>query len=194
MVNIPMVSSSNPTSTKLNLPPNLCGHTATAYNMARKKATISKEPSVSETSQKHRKNKQSQDSPATLEELHRIKEAGKQKYLQSGATQNAYQGYVRRGREWLEDLINHLQHKETINDTSSEENRKLLEENQKLLENPEFKDAFANIPNQLSAKVLALYLAYRGFDKEKPAGRSTVEGIHAAFKRLWTDASVCLHA
>ena len=160
--------------------------------MAKKKATISKESSVPETSQKRRKNKESQNSPATLEELHRIKEAGKQKYLRSGATQNAYQGYVRRGREWLEDLVNRLQHKETINDTSSEENQKLLEENRKLLENPEFKDAFANIPNQLSAKVLALYLAYRGFDEKKPAGRSTIEGIHAAFKRLWTDASVLI--
>ena len=150
--------------------------------MARKKTTISKEPPVPETSQRHRKNKQSQDGPATLEELHCIKEAGKQKYLQSGATQNAYQGYVRQGREWLEDLVSRLQHKETI-DIGSEEDRELLK-------NPAFKDAFANIPNQLSAKVLALYLACRGFDEEKPAGQSTIEGIHAAFKRLWTDVSV----
>lgn len=147
--------------------------------MARKKETLNKQPEAPETSQRRKRKQQTQDTPVTLEELQRIKEAGKQQHLQAESTQNAYKGYVRRGREWLEDLI-------ACQDTSN-----LTGEELALLKDPALKDAFNSIPNHLSAKVLSWYLALKGFGK-RPVGRSTIEGIHAAFKKLWEQASVLI--
>ena len=153
---------------------------AHGHNMARKKALVSKQPSEPETSKGRKKKQQSQDSPTTLEELQRIKETGKQQHLQSEATQNAYKGQVDRGRKWLQDLV---ARKETIN---------LTKEDEVLLKDRALKDAFGDVPNHLSSRVLAWYLAWKGFCTDKPVGRSTIESIHAAFKKLWEQASVLI--
>ncbi|KAL4075653.1 hypothetical protein J3A83DRAFT_4186517 [Scleroderma citrinum] len=46
-----------------------------------------------------------------------------------------------------------------------------------------FKDAFENVLNHYSDKALALYLLWRGFHENQ--SQSTVEDVHAAFKKLW---------
>ena len=147
--------------------------------MARQKASIgSKQPAVPDTSQRHKKQQSPEDNLTTLHELHHIKEAGKQQHLQAETMQKAYWGHVRRGREWLQDLLSR-------NDTTN-----LSEEDLVLFNDPAFKNAFDDIPNHLSAQVLAWYLSWSGFRKN--LGRSTIEGIHAAFKKLWEQASVLI--
>ena len=149
-------------------------------NMARQKASLgSKQPAVPDTSQRRKKKQQSlEDNLATFEELHHIKEAGKQQHLQAETTQKAYGGHVCQGREWLQDLLSR-------NDATN-----LSEEDLVLFNDPAFKNVFDDIPNHLSARVLAWYLSWSGFCKN--LGQSTIEGIHAAFKKLWEQASVSI--
>jgi len=144
--------------------------------MARKKASLGKQPVVPEASQTRKKKQQSRDNLATFKELRLIEEEGRQQHLQAETTQKSYKGHVRRGRDWLKDLVD-------CNDTTN-----LSEEDLVLFNDPAFKNAFDDIPNHLSARVLAWYLSWRGFFRK--LGRSSIEITHAAFKKLWEQASV----
>ena len=146
--------------------------------MARQKASLDKQSAVPETSKRRKKQQSPKDNVVTFEELHHIKETGKQQHLQAETTQKSYGGHVHRAWEWLQDLLNR-------NDMTN-----LSEEDLALFNDPAFKNAFNNIPNRLSAQVLAWYLSWRGFHKN--LGRSLIEGVHAAFKKLWEQASVLI--
>jgi len=65
--------------------------------MARKKASLGKQPVVPEASQMHKKKQQSQDNLATFKELHLIEEEGRQQHLQAETTQKSYKGHLRQG-------------------------------------------------------------------------------------------------
>jgi len=119
--------------------------------MARKKASLGKQPVVPEASETRKKKQQSQDNLATFKEIHVIEEEGRQQHLQAETTQKSYKGHVRWGRDWLKDLVDH-------NDTTN-----LSEEDLVLFNNPAFKNAFDDVPNHLSARVLSWYLSWRGF-------------------------------
>jgi len=66
----------------------------------------------------------------------------------------------------------------------------LSEEDLVLFNDPAFKNAFDDVPNHLSARVLSWYLSWRGFFRK--LGRSSIESTHAAFKKLWEQASVLI--
>ena len=103
---------------------------------------------------------------------------GKQQHLQAETTQKSYWGHVRRGREWLQNFL----------DCNNMAN--LPEEDLALFNDPAFKNVFDDVPNHLSAQVLAWYLSWSRFRKN--LGQSTIEGIHTAFKKLWEQASVLI--
>jgi len=60
--------------------------------MARKKASLGKQPVVPEASQMHKKKQQSQDNLATFKELHLIEEEGRQQHLQALDNTEVLQG------------------------------------------------------------------------------------------------------
>jgi len=62
--------------------------------MARKKASLGKQPVVPEASQTHKKKQQSQVNLATFKELRLIEEEGRQQHLQAETTQKSYKGHV----------------------------------------------------------------------------------------------------
>ena len=103
---------------------------------------------------------------------------GKQQHLQAETTQKSYGGHVCRGWEWLQNFL----------DCNNMAN--LPEEDLALFNDPAFKNVFDDVPNHLSAQVLAWYLSWSGFRKN--LGQSTIEGIHTAFKKLWEQASVLI--
>ena len=139
--------------------------------MMRQKASVKKQPVVPESPNKSKKKTQGPES-STLEQVKQISQEGKDTHLQSNQTKKAYAGHVRRGCEWLQSIVS------GGNDASGSS----LED----FKDPEFKHAFEDIPNRFSAKALSLYLSLKGFGQEW--GQSTVEGVHAAYKKLWDNA------
>ncbi|KAL4061664.1 hypothetical protein V8B97DRAFT_2027250 [Scleroderma yunnanense] len=102
-----------------------------------------------------RKRKTPSSENSSLEAIHHIKEA--------------YDGHICQGCKWLQS---HTGSSSTIPASIVKD----------IYNNPRFKDAFENILNHYSDKALALYLSWRGFHENQ--SWSTVEGVHAAFKKL----------
>jgi len=146
--------------------------------MVRQKASLSKQPTIPESPKRRKKRQDPKDDVTKFSELQHIKEVGKKQHLQAETTQKAYGGHVRQAREWLQDLLDR-------NDMTN-----LSEEDLTLFNDQAFKNAFNDIPNHLSAWVLAWYLSWRGFHRK--LGRSSIELTHAAFKKLWEQASVLI--
>lgn len=140
--------------------------------MARQKASIQKQSAVPESDPNKAKKRTQGLENLTLEQVHHIKEVGKQTHLQSEKTKKAYAGHVQQGRKWLQSIVS----------GGNDDSESSLED----FKDPEFKDVFEDIPNRFSAKALSLYVSLKGFGEEW--SRSTVEGVHAAFKKLWDNA------
>ncbi|KAL4071195.1 hypothetical protein V8B97DRAFT_2104394 [Scleroderma yunnanense] len=134
--------------------------------MARQKSSLNKKPLIPKSPSK-RKTPSSENS--SLEAIHHIKEVGKQAHLQAEKMQKAYDGHIHWGCKWLQS---HTGSSSTIPASIVKD----------IYNDPRFKDAFENIPNHYSDKALALYLSWRGFHENQ--SQSTVEGVHAAFKKL----------
>ena len=117
--------------------------------------------------------------PGTAQSAHRAKEAGKQAHYLTQKTRKVYGRHVRQGRKWMASLF------------TKEGNLKFPshpEDGTQIYHDPKFKDAFANVLNHCSDQALDLYLLHIGF--VNGCTISTIEGVRAAFKRLWKEASV----
>ena len=73
--------------------------------MARQKASIQKQSAVPKSDPNKAKKRTQGLENSTLEQVHHIKEVGKQMHQQSKKTKKAYAGHVQRGRKWLQSII-----------------------------------------------------------------------------------------
>lgn len=119
-------------------------------------------------------------------ELEQLEVQAKDENLLSGNTVRAYIGYINAGRRWLSSLCA----REAVQVPSGSPflPGATDSEDLNLLPNSEFSHAFDNIPNQHSPAALALFLSFKCLEENR--GRSTAEGIHAAFKNLWQTSFV----
>jgi len=145
-------------------------------------------PGSSVKPRKKQQQQQQQPAPAseedeslpTLQAARRLNEKGKKTHLQALKTRETYARHVKLAQTWLRSHFN----ADGILSISSRP-----EEGTEIYHDPAFKDAFEQHPNHCSNEVLAIYLGWKGFSDD-PSGQSTIDGIRAAFKRLWDEASV----
>ena len=118
-------------------------------------------------------------SPITPHSLQALETQTKEDNLLSKNTTKAYTGYVLAGRHWLEELCSksstEIPHGWPLAGTPEEDPKASLD--------PDFAHAFDPTPNSHSPQALALYLTFKCVQEKR--GRSTAEGIHAAFKNMW---------
>ncbi|KAG0703100.1 hypothetical protein DFH29DRAFT_998728 [Suillus ampliporus] len=109
----------------------------------------------------------------TLPVINKIKERAKQQHKHASSMWKNYSSYVDRGQKWL---------KVHASATSCEDEET---HDGDAYEDPTFRDALEEIPNQHSDKALALFISYKCFHENN--GQSTCDGIHAAFKKYWEE-------
>lgn len=127
--------------------------------------------------------KKSVGQASSLHHLQTLAAAKTKKYLKSGNTTEAYQGYIKRGKEFLASFFNEEHEAEGIwkagleqglsGDGESEIDGKTM------LDDEEFRDAFEGCPSNSTPQAIAMFLAFKCF--EQGNGKSTADGIHAAF-------------
>ncbi|KAG1781061.1 hypothetical protein EV702DRAFT_1193898 [Suillus placidus] len=129
----------------------------------------------SEASPKKRRKGAQPTGNTTLPVIDKIKERAKQQHKHASSTRKNYSSYVDRGQKWLKVHASTTSCKdEETHDSDA-------------YEDPTFRDALEEIPNQHSDKALALFLSYKCFHENN--GQSTCDGIHAAFKKYWEEAA-----
>ena len=115
---------------------------------------------------------------STLQAAHKAKEVGKQTHLRAPRTRETYGRHVHQAHAWLQS---HYAADHVLSTASPDEETAIYRD-------PGFKDAFERCPNHCSDQALSIYLSCRGF--EENCSQSTVDGIRAAFKMHWEEASV----
>lgn len=128
----------------------------------------------SEASPKKRRKGAQPTGNTTLPVIDRIKERAKQQHKHANSTRKNYGSYVDRGQKWLKVHA-------SATGCGDEESR-----NDDAYEDPTFRDALEQIPNQHSDKALALFISYKCFHENN--GQSACDGIYAAFKKYWEEA------
>ena len=114
--------------------------------------------------------------PADLATLQQLSASTHKEFGKAPATQTAYARYMEQGREFLVALVAERRQKVAADD-DSEIDVNMLEK------------AFDKPPNHLSNKALEFFLVHRCFNEN--CGKSTADGIHAAFCDYWDNMSVC---
>jgi hypothetical protein len=120
------------------------------------------------------KKRQAKKGLPSLSDLEAAKEAGKKKYRNAQKTDSTYLGYIKRGKEFLEKIVDAL--------------RQTGPKGEERVEDWEVRikrcaEAFENPPNEYSVGMLEHWMVQKCFNED--LGRSTAEGIHAAFIRHW---------
>jgi len=103
----------------------------------------------------------------------------KEENLLSKNTTKAYHGYVTAGRQWLGELCSISSTELPSGCPPSDESGNAPDTHLP----PDFVSAFNPTPNVHSPEALALYITFKCVDGNR--GKSTAEGIHAAFKNMW---------
>lgn len=114
--------------------------------------------------------------PADLETLQRLSESTQKEFGKALATQTAYARYLEQGTVFLAALVSERRQKREVVDNEDEIDVDVLEK------------AFKKPPNYLSNKALEFFLVHRCFNEN--CGKSTADGIHAAFCDYWDNMSV----
>jgi hypothetical protein len=114
----------------------------------------------------------------SLPALQQLQDSGKKANLNSGQTRRNYNGYMRRGRQWLAGHFS-----EDTNVPRGLEQDELPSPHDDMYQDPDFKNAFNERPNKYSHQALALFISFKCFHQNLKAGTGT--GIHAAFKKYW---------
>ena len=106
----------------------------------------------------------------TVRELEHIKKVNHDEHAQPKATKNNYKGYIKRGKEFLAQLVERRR---------AEEDMMMDELDTEILER-----AFdGDQPNEYSATALELYLTEKCFNEGH--GKSTANGIQSAWAAFW---------
>lgn len=116
----------------------------------------------------------------SLPALQRLQDSGKKANLNSGGTRRNYEGYMKRGRDWL---AGHFSENSPSGLPQGVDKADLPSLQDDIYEDPEFKNAFNERPNKYSHQALALFISYKCFHQNLKKGTGT--SIHAAFKKYW---------
>jgi hypothetical protein len=108
---------------------------------------------------------------ASMTALQKTKQSGLTEFGRARRTTNAYTRYVDRGRDFLAEII--AQRRDAGEGETCEQGIKTAV----------LAKAFENPPNMYSATALELYLVQKCFTEN--LGKSTAQGIHAAFADYW---------
>ncbi len=116
---------------------------------------------------------------STIAELAQTKESSKKKHGSAMNTNSTYDGYIRRGKQWLAELVKDFEQEDEL-----EHPRGCPAGLEGMKWNiGDLIQAFDTRPNRASPWALASYIACKCFVEN--LGESTGDGIHAAFKRYW---------
>ncbi|KZP03242.1 hypothetical protein FIBSPDRAFT_1019175 [Athelia psychrophila] len=124
------------------------------------------------------------DRPASsLQQLKNLTAEKMDQHIKSGKTRNAYNRYITRAKSWLgvfflEEGEAERKWKEGSGKGLSGDGEGDID-NTTLLEDEEFRDAFDGVPSKSTPQAISMFLTFKCFEENK--GRSTAEGIHAAF-------------
>ncbi|TFK49186.1 hypothetical protein OE88DRAFT_1810043 [Heliocybe sulcata] len=136
------------------------------------------------TSKSTRKSK-SKATP-TITDLNNQIKSNVAQHLQAGKTTAAYDGHIRRGKAFLEDLVRTRRAEQTMQMPNPDE---LLEKEaandagEEVIDIDILAQAFEKPPNRYSALALEMFLSEKCINQS--LGESTAEGIFAAFKKMW---------
>lgn len=110
---------------------------------------------------------------SSVDTLTKLAIDGTKQYLHARKTTEAYDGYVKRGKEFLLSLLAGEQ------SAPGEGLLDELEDDENILRDPELSKAFDGSPNKSTPQAIAMFLAWKCFEQNK--GIVTAEGVHAAF-------------
>lgn len=105
---------------------------------------------------------------ASLEDLKQATAAGRAQYGRPARTRKTYDGYIQRGKKFLEDVIAQHRAKDGTNQIETNELAKAFNDDK---------------PNKYSAIALELFLTPKCLTEDN--GISTAEGIRGAFSDYW---------
>ena len=100
-------------------------------------------------------------------------------YAKSQETNKAYEGYIKRGCEWLATFASGVADKDSAMPNSTIP-KNSVDDNEVLTTHPDFLQAFNGRPNKYTPIAIHMFMAFKSFEMDK--GKSTAESIHAAFK------------
>lgn len=139
------------------------------------------------------KNSKTADRPASsLQQLKSLTAEKTDQHIKSGKTRGAYNGYITRAKTWLGAFF--LEEGEAERRWKEGSGKGLSGDgegdinNVTLLEDEEFRDAFNGVPSKSTPQAISMFLTFKCFEENK--GRSTAEGIHAAFIAEYDKMSV----
>nr|GAT46595.1 predicted protein [Mycena chlorophos] len=124
------------------------------------------------------------DDPSSAE-LNKLRKDGVNKHNRAANTRKKYDERVVAGQNWLSDMIGeHRAGAAPCDDILPPASDAGVDSDEPdPFDDPEVVHAFNAVPNKLSAKVLALYLTFKGFHEGLKT--ATVDGIRAVFKDFW---------
>jgi hypothetical protein len=149
---------------------------------ARKTKSTSKKST--ETRAKRGASKTSIGPQSSLSTLKKLAHTKKKQYLHSENTTEKYDGYVKRGKEFLQSFFEEESEAEAnwkaaADKELSGDGEEEIDEDENLLRDPEFRNAFNGPPVKSTPQAIAMFLAWKCFEQNN--GKSTADGIHAAF-------------
>ncbi|KAF7980054.1 hypothetical protein HWV62_39826 [Athelia sp. TMB] len=139
-------------------------------------------PNAGTTAKRASKKKAAKPTPS-LDELKDLAVTKTALHVRSSNTRKAYEGYFTRAQAFLASFFTEEAEAEVKWKGGS---RKGISgdgegeiEGETLRDDEEFRDAFTGVPTKSTPQAITMFLAYKCF--EENSGRSTAEGIHAAF-------------
>ncbi|KAL6304303.1 hypothetical protein BKA93DRAFT_817719 [Sparassis latifolia] len=143
--------------------------------MARQKAAVNKTKP-----RKSRRMKPRNGEPAAdMATLQTLRDTGKKDWMQSKSTRNSYDGYIRRGKDFLLELVG----KQKASHPGGEGGIGVEDVDGEPVDYEQLQVAFDNPPNQYSALALELFLVEKCFNQN--LGELTGNSTYSAFKKYW---------
>ena len=115
---------------------------------------------------------------SSVSNLEAARDQAKRNHLLAEGTTEKYDGYVARGKEFLEELVRSMQ-----DDLKANCNITEVERTAQTQELKHLSQAFNPTPNSQSARALELFITEKCFAQGR--GMATGSGIHAGFKKYW---------
>lgn len=149
-----------------------------------KKPSTTHNPPKSTRSPRVRTKKSAEPKPS-LSKLKELATAKTKQFLHSENTTEAYDGYVKRGKEFLAMFVEEEGNAEANwkarpgQGLSGDGEEEIQKDQNSLRSDPEFCRAFDGHPVKSTPQAIVMFLAWKCFEHDN--GQSTADGIHAAF-------------
>lgn len=133
-----------------------------------------------DTGKKSRKKATAVKVTHTLGELQHLARVQTKQYALAQSTRKSYDGYLKRGRKFIGEVVNHSRKEE-----ASGEGPGGLNVDGNPVDYDKFNKALDGPPNEYSAEALTMFLADQCFVQGN--GKSNADAAHAAFKKYWEE-------